>query len=90
LIHQQNGCSDSYPQELEQFIGDPMLFKVRKEESCDSCGGILIEVLDVLIDSNIIEVYLNPTHAAYCHIVSYIWFVYSLSYVASIAPILTL
>jgi hypothetical protein len=67
-----------------------MLFKVRKEETCDSCGGILIEVLDVLIDSTIIEVYLNPTHAAYCHIVSYIWFVYSLSYVASIAPILTL
>ncbi|WJX83028.1 hypothetical protein P8452_65721 [Trifolium repens] len=64
----ENGGSDSYPQELEQFIGDPMLFKVRKEESCDSCGGILIEVLDVLIDSNIIELYLNPSHVAYSHI----------------------
>jgi hypothetical protein len=50
-----------------------MLFKVRKEESCDSCGGILIEVLDVLIDSNIIEIYLNPNDAAYSQIVSYLF-----------------
>jgi hypothetical protein len=50
-----------------------MLFKVRKEESCDSCGGILIEVLDVLIDSNIIELYLNPSHVAYSQIVSYLF-----------------
>jgi hypothetical protein len=73
-MHSQNGSCNSFPQELEKFFGDPMLFKVRKEESCDSCGGILIEVLDVLIDSNIIEIYLNPNDIAYSQIVSYSFF----------------
>ncbi|WJX62990.1 hypothetical protein P8452_47924 [Trifolium repens] len=68
-LAKENGSCNSFPQELEKFFGDPMLFKVRKEESCDSCGGILIEVLDVLIDSNIIEIYINPNDIAYSQII---------------------
>jgi hypothetical protein len=66
----QNGCSDIYPQELEQFFGDPMVFKVRKEYGCDSCGSILVQILDVLVDDDILDVYLNPSHAAYVHNIS--------------------
>ncbi|GAU41904.1 hypothetical protein TSUD_268070 [Trifolium subterraneum] len=42
-------------------------YLVKKEFGCDSCGAICIEILDVLIDSDVMAIYLDQTHAAYAN-----------------------
>ncbi|WJX57279.1 hypothetical protein P8452_42856 [Trifolium repens] len=66
-LEEEKTSSNVYPHEVEELIGDPILFKVRKECACDSSGGISVEVLDFIIDSSVMEIYLNPSHDAYCH-----------------------
>ncbi|PNY00609.1 hypothetical protein L195_g023893 [Trifolium pratense] len=61
----ENASSTLYPDEIDEMFGDPMLFKVRKEHGCDSCGSVSVEFLDVLFHSNLLEIYLNPGHVAY-------------------------
>jgi hypothetical protein len=65
LISKQNRCCSIYPLELEQVIGDPILFKVRKDYDCDSCGCLSVQVLDFIIDANVVDIYLNPNHKHY-------------------------
>ncbi|MCH79905.1 hypothetical protein A2U01_0000666, partial [Trifolium medium] len=64
-LEQDNGCCTIYPDDLEQFFGDPILFKVKKEHGCHSCSGITVEVLDILIDPNLMDIYYNPSHVLY-------------------------
>jgi hypothetical protein len=47
---------------LEEHFGDPILFKVRKDYDCHSCGCMSVQVLDFLTGSNLMEIYLNPNH----------------------------
>ncbi|GAU29159.1 hypothetical protein TSUD_275780 [Trifolium subterraneum] len=64
-MQEEGGCTSLYPDELEHFFGDPILFKVRKDYGCDSCGGITVEVLDILFDSSLMDIYHNPAHILY-------------------------
>ncbi|GAU39039.1 hypothetical protein TSUD_59940 [Trifolium subterraneum] len=59
--------STAYPDELDETFGDPVLFRVRKDYQCDSCGVVAVDVLDVYFDSSLLEIYLNPNHSAYDH-----------------------
>jgi hypothetical protein len=61
-----------YPHELEELVGDPVLFKVRKDCGSDSDGSISVEVVDFLIDANVLEIYLDPSHDCYACSVCYI------------------
>ncbi|MCH88857.1 hypothetical protein A2U01_0009750, partial [Trifolium medium] len=35
--------SSKFPIELEEMIGDPILFKIKKTDHCDACGSMSIE-----------------------------------------------
>jgi hypothetical protein len=81
LTYLQKGSSNIYPHELEELLGDPILFKVKKDCGSDSSGTIVVEVLDFLIDSNVMEIYLNPSHDAYSYNVGFIVHVYIFRYI---------
>jgi hypothetical protein len=66
----QNRCGTIYPHELECLIGDPILFKVKKDYDCDSCGCLSVEVMDFFIGPNVMDIYLNPTHSLFAQNVS--------------------
>ncbi|WJX33710.1 hypothetical protein P8452_42393 [Trifolium repens] len=61
-LEEKNGCCTIYPHELEEHFGDPILFKVRKDYDCHSCGCLSVQVLDFLIHTNLMDIYVNPNH----------------------------
>ncbi|PNX95276.1 hypothetical protein L195_g018466 [Trifolium pratense] len=47
ILSSMNESSSTYPVELDDLFGDPMIFKVKKTDYCDACGFLTIEVVDV-------------------------------------------
>ncbi|XP_045814728.1 uncharacterized protein LOC123921448 [Trifolium pratense] len=62
ILSSMNESSSSYPVELDDLFGDPMIFKVKKTDYCDACGFLTIEVVDVFRDPTLIHLYANPEH----------------------------
>jgi hypothetical protein len=70
LFGYQDDGSTTFPIELEGMIGDPMLFKLKKTDQCDSCGSMLIEIIDIFCDPRLIYLYVNPEHPIFAGNVS--------------------
>jgi hypothetical protein len=54
-----------YPDELDQYFGDPILFKVRKNRDCHACGANSLEVIDMMFHHGLLEIYQNQNSDLY-------------------------
>jgi hypothetical protein len=58
---------------MEDYFGDPMLFKVNKKKEEGHESGMTYVIEDILSDPALMNVWVNPLHSAYSCDVSVCW-----------------